>query len=252
MKNETKKKIKKGAATLATLPFFIAGAVNCGGDNGKDPDKPKPLTGTVNISGILEVGKEATIEIADSNGTAEKFTYQWTRKNGGIALEIEDATGKSYTITEGDIGHYLGAIVKNADTIDSIFGEAKSKVIDVAKEQTVKVDIFGGASSVTVTGTMLNAEWEGVADKIASRLNATFNGAPANERPLYIELFARGVTYIVEVSPEGYTRFKTTGDGKTVYIALSHVDTGSVIDGLNSIYTNGITVALAPTKGYTL
>jgi hypothetical protein len=238
MKNETKKKII--AAAMTPIAMIL---LSCGNDNGKDPQKEK-LTGTVNIGGMLEVGKEVTIEIANSNGTADKFTYQWTRKNGGIALEIEDATGKSYTITEGDIGHYLGAIVKNADTVDSIFGEATEKVVEVAKEREVLVTgLFDNDASATVKGTMLAAEWEGVAEKIKGQLNAAFDGASDDEKNIFREILSRGLIYIVEVSPEGYANWKTIGDGKTIHIALSRVDTSSVIAGLASIYANTSIIA---------
>ena len=104
------------------------------------------------------------------------------------------------------------------------------------------VSLFGGSHSVTVEGTMLQAEWEGVADIIAARLNTWFDDFPPAQ-DIYREIFSRGVTYIVEVNPEGYTNFKTIGDGKTIYIALSQVDTTYVNDGVSSIYTNGTTIS---------
>jgi len=127
----------KQIVTIAAVKLLAASLISCGG-NGNDPKTPEKekLTGTVKIlAELMEVGKTATVDITNSNGTADKFTYQWTRKaDGGIALEIEDATGKTYTITETDIGHTLGAIVSNADTKDTIFGEAAEKVIEPAKE----------------------------------------------------------------------------------------------------------------------
>jgi hypothetical protein len=90
---------------------------------------------------------------------------------------------------------------------------------------------------------MTNAQWNGVADKIVGRLNskitadidewgeqATIDG--------WTPFFNRGVVYIVETNPEGYTRFKTTGDGKTVYIALDKVDTTDVTDPIDVLLEN--------------
>ena len=103
------------------------------------------------------------------------------------------------------------------------------------------ITLFGGSHFATVEGTMLQEQWEGVANTIAARLNAEFDEWEEN-RDRMKEIFDRGVTYIVEVNPEGYTRLKTTGDGKTIYIALSQVDTAFVLDGMVSIYTNETTI----------
>jgi len=93
------------------------------------PDEPKQLTGNVNINGIMEIGEEVTANIANSNGTDGKFTYQWTRtQDGGQVLEITDANGERYTITEADVDHTLGAIIGNEDTLGTISGTAASKV----------------------------------------------------------------------------------------------------------------------------
>jgi len=122
MKNQTKQVI-----TIAVIILIAMSLISCGSDS---KTKPK-LTGTVNINGIMEVGEEVTISITDSNGTAEKFTYQWTRTpDGGIALDITDAKGQHYIITEADIGHTLGAIVSNEDTTGTISGTSAEKVAE--------------------------------------------------------------------------------------------------------------------------
>jgi len=112
---------------------------------------------------------------------------------------------------------------------------------DIAKDRSKTVSIFGGASSVTIKGHLTNAQLTDASNKIAGRLNTAFNsfGGDVNAENTYKDIFARGVTYIVEVTPNGYTKFKTIGDGKTIYIVLSTVDTISVIDAIGSIYNNG-------------
>jgi len=110
------------------------------------------------------------------------------------------------------------------------------------KNQNTTINLFGNTRTATVKGHMKDSEWTGVANKIAGRINTAFNTEDEEIKLIYKEIFGRGVTYIVEVSPNGYTNIKTIGDGKTVYIALSVVDTGYVIDGMASIYVNGSTI----------
>jgi hypothetical protein len=117
-----------------------------------------------------------------------------------------------------------------------------------AKAQSATVSLFGGTHSATVKGTMTDSEWAGVADTIADKLNFSFNKGNDNTKNIYREIFARGITYIVEPNPNGYNNLKTIGDGKTVYIALSQVNSDYVVDGAASIYANGIYVSKGEMK----
>jgi hypothetical protein len=100
--------------------------------------------------------------------------------------------------------------------------------------------------TVTVQGTMTDAQWDGVADKIAKLIDDDYNVMNASGKNEYKTLMARGVIYIVEPSPKGYTNVKVNGDGKTIYIALSNVGIAKwVIDTLNDIYAYRTGVANA-------
>ena len=101
---------------------------------------------------------------------------------------------------------------------------------DNPKQQTATRTLAHGVGTVTVTGYMTNAQWAGVADKVAGRINGGIDAdITAHGEQLvvstYTELFGREVTYIVEPNPVGYSSYKLTGDGKTVYIAFDKVDT---------------------------
>ena len=100
---------------------------------------------------------------------------------------------------------------------------------DDPKNQTATRTLAHGVGTVTVQGYMTNAQWNGVPDKIQTRLNNRLNTDIGQDPDTwldgYIELFGRGVVYIVEPNPVGYNSYKLTGDGKTVYIALDKVDT---------------------------
>jgi hypothetical protein len=101
---------------------------------------------------------------------------------------------------------------------------------DVAKDQTATRTLAHGVGTVTITGFMTNAQWRDVADKIVTDINDCISGDISN-LDAYKTLFGRGLTYIVEPSPVGYINYKTTGDGKTVYIALSKTDMGLMMAG---------------------
>jgi len=114
-------------------------------------------------------------------------------------------------------------------------GTTGGQTQDVARAQSATISLFGGERTATVKGTMTNAQWTGVADKILNQLELMFEGDPANLEE-YKKIFARGVIFIVEVKPDGFTNIKTIGDGKTIHIALDKVDTAWVQDAVVSIY----------------
>jgi len=87
---------------------------------------------------------------------------------------------------------------------------------------------------VTVKGVFNKADLEDAADAIAGRIDSQYTSF--KEMPEVQAFFARGVIYIVESEQVGYVRYKTIGDGKTIYIALDRVDTPTVTDGTTSIW----------------
>jgi hypothetical protein len=111
---------------------------------------------------------------------------------------------------------------------------------DVAKDQTATRILAHGVGTVTITGFMTNAQWKDVADKIKSKIDAKIGEQIEEHGDIvadnYKEVFARGITYIVETNPVGYNSYKTTGDGKTAYVALDKLDTENwVVATLTSI-----------------
>ena len=113
------------------------------------------------------------------------------------------------------------------------------------KERTATISVFGGSKTATVKGNLTKPQLDDSADKIKNRLNTSFDTSSENNQNLYKEVFDRGVIYIVEANPVGYTNLKTIGDGKTIYIPLDKVDTQYVVDGVGSIWQNGSEVAKA-------
>jgi hypothetical protein len=114
------------------------------------------------------------------------------------------------------------------------------------QDRSGTVKLFGGTSTVTVQvkGMTTKAEWDGIANKIAGRINDYYDTNPPQAQTTLKEMIdARSVIYIVEPNPIGYTKYKLTGDGKTIYIALSRIETTDVEDMLSLIYGNGTEVA---------
>ncbi|MDR2574927.1 MAG: hypothetical protein LBC52_00625 [Treponema sp.] len=102
--------------------------------------------------------------------------------------------------------------------------------------------------TATVKGTLTNAEWDGVADKIETAINDGF-GALSTDRAknMFIGVFSRDVTIIVEAETDGYTRYKIIGDGKTIYLSLDATNGANlpslltaIISGLNANATGNM------------
>ena len=114
---------------------------------------------------------------------------------------------------------------------------------DDPKNQTATRTLAHGVGTVTVQGYMTNAQWNGVPDKIATRINnqvgadITQWGEQATVDS-WKPFFDRGIVFIVEPNPVGYSAFKTTGDGKTIYIALDKIDTTFVSSGMEKAASN--------------
>ena len=110
---------------------------------------------------------------------------------------------------------------------------------DHAKMQRAVITLFGGSHRATVEGYMTDAEWAGVADTVKSSIETELDKETNETEVNAIKgLFNRGIVYIVEVNPVGYTNYRTTGDGKTAYIALSAIDSIRPYSLLAEIYDN--------------
>ena len=108
------------------------------------------------------------------------------------------------------------------------------------KERTATRTLSGGIGSVTIKGNFTKSGMETTADKVASGINTKYNADNVSwggtlAFDYYKGILDNGVTYIVETNPVGYTKFKTIGDSKTVYIALDIADTAIAGEALYAI-----------------
>ena len=103
----------------------------------------------------------------------------------------------------------------------------KPEPVEQPKDQTATIsNLFGKGHSVTVKGnSFTDEEWAGVPDKIKTAHQDMYAQvkAPAIQS-IIEETYARGVTIIVEKTPSGYTKWKTTSDGKTLYLAYGELN----------------------------
>ena len=118
------------------------------------------------------------------------------------------------------------------------------------KERTATRTLSGGIGSVTIKGNLTKPQLDDSANKIAGSINTRIDKdkvdfGEQDAIDYYTGIIDRGVTYIVEATPAGYTNFKTTGDGKTIYIALNQVNSTHVGEALTYIYNNAEYVAKA-------
>ena len=96
------------------------------------------------------------------------------------------------------------------------------------KAQSATISLFGGTHAATVQGTMTDSQWNGVAGKIETAINNNYQfyistGSGMADR--YETVFGRSVIINVEKTPPNYTKWRTTGDGKTMYLNYGKLDT---------------------------
>ena len=97
----------------------------------------------------------------------------------------------------------------------------------VVAQTPVPINLTLGESyTATVQGTLTNTQWEGVPARIAAAINNAYAaGIPPVQDAIdnVFALGAGGITIIVEKG-QGYTNWKTTSDGKTLYVNIDNLD----------------------------
>jgi hypothetical protein len=104
--------------------------------------------------------------------------------------------------------------------------------VEQPKDQTVTITgLFDNNASATVKGFFTNAEWEGIPDTIKIALNNRFNTSGTVAKNSFKNVFAvvDGVMIIVEKTSE-YSKYKTIGDGKTMYINFGILNDASALE----------------------
>ena len=94
---------------------------------------------------------------------------------------------------------------------------------DPKTQNAIITELFGNNSSATVTGFLTDTEWENVPNKIKTVINGIAGDLTGPAKDAFEGLFDRGIIIIVEKNPV-YANWKTTNDGKTVYLNFNTVN----------------------------
>ncbi len=188
---------------------------------------PVTLSSIFTITGTVTQGETLTADtstISDPDGPKSlTFTYQW--KRGGTA--IGGATGRTYVLTQADVGKAITVIVSwtNArGTLKSLTSTATANVANVNESPTGAVTITGTATR----GQTLTADTSTIVDPDGpARLTFTYQ-------------WNRGGTAIGGAT--GRTYVLTPADvGKAISVTVSWTDAGSTAESFISAATTSVT-----------
>ena len=93
---------------------------------------------------------------------------------------------------------------------------------DGPKNQSATINPFENYK-VTVKGTFTDTEWAGAANKIENAIKGLFESADSDIQNILRTRFAKCKTIFIEKTTE-YSKWKTTGDGESIYINYSILD----------------------------
>jgi hypothetical protein len=114
------------------------------------------------------------------------------------------------------------------------------KLPEQPKDQTATITgLFNNNASATVTGYLTDTEWNGVADKVKNALNGRFSTSGEVAKDRFKAVLDREVIIIVEKTPLDYTKWKTTIEGKKMYLGYNELDNdlqASVGSALGKMY----------------
>ena len=178
-------------------------------------------TGTVTISGIVQLGQTLTAvsTLADIDGMGT-LAYQW--KANGIA--ISGATGSSYTLTAADVGKIITVSASFTDgygAVESASSAATAKVANVNHLPT---------GSVVIAGTALEGQ-----TLVASNTLADSDGLGT----IAYQWKANGVA-ISGATGSSYT-LATADVGKIISVAASYTDGYGTAESVSSAPTAAVT-----------
>jgi hypothetical protein len=113
---------------------------------------------------------------------------------------------------------------------------------DDPKDQSQIITLTFGTNTPTATvkGTFTDTEWNGVADKIKNAINGNYGLYGEVVEGIYKDMFGSGITITVEKTTE-YAKWKTTTDGKMMYLNFSSLDNDlqlSIHNALQKMYSN--------------
>jgi len=116
------------------------------------------------------------------------------------------------------------------------------EVPDVPRDQNEEFSLFEGVGFATIIGHMTNAQREATEKRIHDTIKdlATDPNAWAGDYDVVVDFFSTGMTFKIVFEPEEFMRWKTTGDGQTLYLNPDLLDSefrNSVQNGVNAVFS---------------
>ena len=192
-----------------------------------------PATGAPTISGTVQVGETLTANtsgIADTDGLSNvQYEYQWLADD----VDINGATGSTYTLTDSDEGKPIKVQVSfddDASNEETLTSAATEAVVARANSPATGAPTISGTAQV---GETLMADTSGVADADGLE-NATFTYQwLADDSEI---TGATGLTYTLVAADEG----------KAIKVQVSFTDDTGNIESLTSAVTDAVSAEPTP------
>ena len=194
-------------ATPVALPAFDLSVTNTN----------DPVTGAVTINGILtedEVLTANTSTLADDDGLPDEstFSYQWNTRDGATDTPISGATGRTYTLTQSEVGKPVTLTVSFTDdrnAPESRTSDATQVVTNINDAPTGRLRIDGllAQNEVLTANTAALADEDGLPDEstftyqwFANDGTASEQISGANMRTYTLTRSEAGKNIVVEIS----------------------------------------------------
>ncbi|MGI9212657.1 MAG: hypothetical protein ACR2HF_09305, partial [Methylococcaceae bacterium] len=187
-------------------------------------------TGTLTLSGSVQQNQTVTLDtlaLRDADGLGQ-FSYQW-QVDGRV---IGGASGKSYTLTEAEVGRNIRGVVTYTDgkgTPEQILSTAIGPVANVNDAPTGRVTIEGEAKlGETVSGRSTLADADGLGT-------------------ITYQWLANGV--VLKGASEDHLALTRDLVGKTLQLRASYVDGHGTAERVSSEATAAVVSVNSPPSG---
>jgi hypothetical protein len=195
-----------------------------------DPSAPINV-GVPTISGVAEERQTLRAGVGSWSNGPTSYGYQWQQcsASGGGCANISGASGSSYTLGSGDVGHTVRVLVTASNAAGSASAASVvSAVVAVVSEVTCGATVSASASASTVASTIAGAaDGSTVCLEPGEYSGVTLNHA---EHSGYVTVRPKGGAHVVvsnwEVLNSSYLRFEkleSTGMGFRVRDLANHL-----------------------------
>jgi peptidoglycan/xylan/chitin deacetylase (PgdA/CDA1 family) len=169
-------------------------------------------TGLPQVSGQTVVTEQLSTTDGSWSGSAATYSYQWRSCVSGSCVDIEGATGSTYTLTSNELGKTIEAVV----TATNAAGFASATSADTASVTTPVVAPANTASPM-LSGTAQEGQQ-------LSTTNGSWVGSPAIYSYQWRSCYAGNCTDIALATNQTYD--VSTGDvGKTLEVVVTATNT---------------------------